>query len=798
MSEEITRREFVRRTAAGTALLAGTTSGALGMAASALDNPSHQVVAALGKLLIPSDPGSPGYKDLEQYGITNSVMKNLLGGKGSGGEGEGGQTVQKPAGGVDDYVKNERGAPAPDQKQPTAGMAVVAEFNDGAKLFFNGKTFLELDENRQGQYLELVAGGSKITDEKQRVQLQTFYRAARARILTVYYQNYPDNEVKRNAEGAAILKLGDTHQITNPHTTKVVTGWDICGFKGPLGWEEEEQRRAMMKKQYAYWFEGDLVKRNNVTAAPAIKTSDGKDYYDAVVVGGGTAGCIVAGRLAERGINPKTGDRLKVAMIEGGSDWTIRDAGIRPGYGAPIRRQYIANVNYGERNPETPSPEYQWYFGGENFKLVGGCSTHYGGACYVHTEDDFNIFRQTSEVNWTYGEFEQAIEEFKEMYHVSSLPEETWCRAAKMFQEAGRAMGYDVQLGQQARRNCIDSAYCGDGHLCRYDAKGTSLPWAYIGLNNGLKVIADAEVEKIIIEKPVGAAPVATGVVYKDKSGTMHEIRAARIIVACGNIGTPVLLFKSGYGPSELLGTNLIVENKNVGANLDGDVNSAHITAYFPEPIRETRGGSGAPVFTPQPHPWGELTFQVRPSGMNREIGNRYPHSAALSPFAPELGRKHKEWMREGWLRLGMIADRLQVLPWSWRVLPDCKVERVSIDEAKINAAAKEAAELTYSLFDKMSPKPLQVDKRPILRATSLRPDHASGSARAGSRRENSVCNSDFDCHDIDHLMFTSLAAMPRTTFCHGGGPAAQSGSYAYRKFLKNHFSKGSSTKGFA
>ena len=64
----------------------------------------------------------------------------------------------------------------------------------------------------------------------------------------------------------------------------------------------------------------------------------------AIVVGGGTAGCIVAGRLAGRDINPKTGDRLKVAMIEGGDDWTIRDVGIRPGYGGPIRRSKITNI----------------------------------------------------------------------------------------------------------------------------------------------------------------------------------------------------------------------------------------------------------------------------------------------------------------------------------------------------------------------------------------------------------------------------------------------------------------------
>jgi len=37
----------------------------------------HTVVSALGGLLIPSAPGDPGYKDLEQYGITDYVLNKL-------------------------------------------------------------------------------------------------------------------------------------------------------------------------------------------------------------------------------------------------------------------------------------------------------------------------------------------------------------------------------------------------------------------------------------------------------------------------------------------------------------------------------------------------------------------------------------------------------------------------------------------------------------------------------------------------------------------------------------------------
>ena len=217
-NEDISRREFVKGTLAGTVALAGASSGALAMAA-APANLRHDVTAALGDLFIPSAAGDPGYKDLEPHGITDYVLKNLR-----------------------------------------VADSMVEEFNNASKPFFQGKTFLELDWKQRAQYLETIIDGSKISDAKLRTQLQALYRASRARILTVYYQNYPEHEAKRNARGEPILRPGDYHQITNPNTKQIVTGWDVAGFKGPMEWEEEEQRRAMMKKMHPYWYEGDFVK----------------------------------------------------------------------------------------------------------------------------------------------------------------------------------------------------------------------------------------------------------------------------------------------------------------------------------------------------------------------------------------------------------------------------------------------------------------------------------------------------------------------------------------------------------
>ncbi len=146
------------------------------------------------------------------------------------------------------------------------------------------------------------------------------------------------------------------------------------------------------------------------------------EYYDAVVVGGGTAGLIVAGRLAERGINPTTGDRLKIAVIEGGSDWPIRDPGVRPGYGYPTRRRTISNVISGDDDgPESVGPDYRWPWEGENYKVLGGCSIHFGSNTFLQHPEDIHFYREASEVDWTYGDFVPAVQEIQEMYNVSSM-----------------------------------------------------------------------------------------------------------------------------------------------------------------------------------------------------------------------------------------------------------------------------------------------------------------------------------------------------------------------------------------
>src|ERR1700686_3222536 len=76
MADELNRREFVKTTVAGTAILASASASPLEAAAAPMD-PNKQIVSALGSVFVPSKPGDPGYKELEAHGITDFVMQKL-------------------------------------------------------------------------------------------------------------------------------------------------------------------------------------------------------------------------------------------------------------------------------------------------------------------------------------------------------------------------------------------------------------------------------------------------------------------------------------------------------------------------------------------------------------------------------------------------------------------------------------------------------------------------------------------------------------------------------------------------
>jgi len=201
--KKVSRRDFLRKTGSGaTATAVALASIQTSQAApAALDVDPAAVVAALGDVLIPSDPGDPGYKTLEPYNITAEVMKDL---------------------------------PVSDEE--------LVLLNSQVGELFSGKTFLQLKEAERESYFDSVFAGERGEN------LRRILGRIRQRVFRVFYKNYPEHALPRDRQGVPILPPGDTHQITNPNTKGLATGWDVSGFMGPLTWEEEQRRRSIVEK----------------------------------------------------------------------------------------------------------------------------------------------------------------------------------------------------------------------------------------------------------------------------------------------------------------------------------------------------------------------------------------------------------------------------------------------------------------------------------------------------------------------------------------------------------------------
>ena len=520
------------------------------------------------------------------------------------------------------------------------------------------------------------------------------------------------------------------------------------------------------------------------------------DTFDVIVVGAGTGGTILASRIAENGVNPSTGDRLKVGLFEGGS-YYMKGGPLRPGMGNPWRRRIITNIRHDETDPP------HWHYDGFNVKAVGGCSLHWGGFAFLPIAKDYANWQRETGVDWSEEKFKDAHDEAVKMWHVhpaplqfvtAEPPEKKLNKGAQMFADAATGLGLKVNPPPDARDkgivggsrvNCIFCGYCGRGHYCKYDSKVTGLWYLkLIGEENGLEVIPDTEVDHIIIEKR-GASFVAKGIAYT-QNGQRKEARAPRVIVSCGTNGTPLVLYRSGYGPKDFLGQKLVVENRNVGRYLDGDLSAGalDIQLLFGENIH-VDGGRGSTVLIHEDGDRNKLTL----SGVNAvAYTGQYPQILALSPVAPEFGWEHKDYMRTAAKRIGLLAFTMKAPLWDKGRIGLRGEHLYRRDDPAILGQFQKAWPTAQQIMRKLDPQPIKVDD-PVPKSFAIL--HEVGTCRAGVSKESSVVTPEFDSHDVENLLIGSAAVIPTGNHTQSHMPTAVVNAYAWRKIVANHFSRG-------
>lgn len=297
------------------------------------------------------------------------------------------------------------------------------------------------------------------------------------------------------------------------------------------------------------------------------------ETFDFVIVGAGSAGCVMANRLSEDGKN-------SVLVLEyGGSDWG-------PFIQMPSALSYPMNMNlYNWGFESEPEP----HLGGRRLatprgKVVGGSSS-INGMVYVRGHaKDFDAWEEMGATGWGYR---HVLPYFKRMEH-SHGGEEGWrgtngpmhvnrgSRRNPLYQafvEAGRQAGYPVTEDYNGRQQEGFGAMEMTVHRgVRWSAANAYLRPA---LKRGnVKLVTYAYARRIILD-----GKRAVGVEY-DIAGELHQVRARReVIIAASSINSPKLLQLSGIGAPEILksaGLEVVHALPGVGENLHD-----HLEIYF-------------------------------------------------------------------------------------------------------------------------------------------------------------------------------------------------------------------------
>jgi choline dehydrogenase-like flavoprotein len=269
-----------------------------------------------------------------------------------------------------------------------------------------------------------------------------------------------------------------------------------------------------------------------------------------------------------------------------------------------------------------------------------------------------------------------------------------------------------------------------------------------------------------------------------EQRGKATELRAAKIIVSAGVVGTPLLLFKSGYGPKEELGSKLVVENNNIGRHLD--IHAAIVVmAYFDEPIKDgSRGAAPAGFFfldDAGPNAYGRL--RIKDSGM---IGIEEPWGLAFSPLAPDFGREHKQFMKQARRRRGGTLVVLKK-PEGYRGRINLRTAEMEYEGNELIAQRlREGGEMSREVLRKMGARKIVGHDMPPIYHIA----HGVSTCKAGADRKSSVVNVNFESHDVENLFICDASVVPRSASGDAVGPIATLAVLAAGRIIANHFKR--------
>jgi predicted dehydrogenase (TIGR03970 family) len=301
--------------------------------------------------------------------------------------------------------------------------------------------------------------------------------------------------------------------------------------------------------------------------------------YDVVIVGGGAAGSVVAGRLAANG-------EISVLLLEAGPDY-------------PDPANLPDEIKFGHtRFAEAPDSQHNWALRGTiteeqgaihvaQGKVIGGGSSINGQAMQRGFPEDFDSWAALGNDEWSY---DKVLPYFRKSERDLDI-QDNYCHGADgpmpvrrrqtgpwpAIQQAFHAACLEAGFGTTKDKNGLHPEGLGVSPSNNLD--GVRMSTAMTHLNPvrhhlNLTVRGGVFVRKIVIENGKAAG------VEAESGGKVFRIAAGRVVLSAGAIRSPHLLMLSGIGPEDHLrqfGIPAVYHLPGVGQNLMNHL-SAQVT----------------------------------------------------------------------------------------------------------------------------------------------------------------------------------------------------------------------------